>query len=89
MSGAQAEQILEHVGIIVNKNTIPYDERKPFDPSGIRLGTPAMTTLGMKETEMEQIGLCISKVLKNKDNKQIAEDVKKEVNALCKQFKFY
>jgi glycine hydroxymethyltransferase len=65
---------------------IPFDTRSPFDPSGIRLGTPATTTRGMKESEMEQIGSWISDVLKNPSDKYVIERVKKEVMALCKRF---
>jgi glycine hydroxymethyltransferase len=64
LSGKEAEKILEKNGIIVNKNTIPYDSRKPFDPSGIRLGTPAVTGAGMKEKEMKEIARRIAHILK-------------------------
>jgi glycine hydroxymethyltransferase len=63
MSGREAQDKLEAVGIIVNRNTIPYDTRSPFDPSGIRLGTPAVTTRGMKEKEMKAIALAIKHAL--------------------------
>lgn len=63
LTGKQAGERLEHAGIVVNKNIIPYDQRKPWDPSGIRLGTPAVTTRGMKEKEMVKIARKIKKVL--------------------------
>ncbi len=84
-TGKIAEHALDEAGICCNKNMIPFDTRSPFDPSGIRLGTPATTTRGMKEPEMEQIGQWISDVLKNPD-KLIIERVKKEVMKLCERF---
>ena len=64
ISGKEAQECLERSGIIVNKNTIPYDSRSPFDPSGIRIGTPAVTTRGMKERDMKKIAEMIDKILK-------------------------
>lgn len=83
IGGKNAEEKLERNGIIVNKNVIPYDERNPRDPSGIRIGTPAVTTRGMKEREMKIIARCISNTLIHSD-KNI--DVKKEITRLCKKF---
>jgi glycine hydroxymethyltransferase len=81
IGGKEASERLELQGIILNKNTIPYDRRTPGDPSGIRLGTPALTTRGMKESEMKKIAEFIDEVLiKNKN-------VKKEVLKLCKKYK--
>ena len=80
MSGGEASDKLEKNGIIVNKNTIPYDMRSPMDPSGIRLGVPALTTRGMKEKEMKQVARFIFEILVN------GKDVSKEVRALCKKF---
>lgn len=82
ISGAEAESRLERVGIIVNKNTIPYDTRKPFDPSGIRMGTPALTTRGMREGQMKLIAGYIHAVLAHNETRQ----VKKGVQALAKAF---
>lgn len=86
VSGKIAEHALDEAGICCNKNMIPFDTRSPFDPSGIRLGTPATTTRGMKEAEMEQIGEWISIVLKNPADKHTLDCIKKEVMALCKRF---
>ncbi|TSC69009.1 MAG: serine hydroxymethyltransferase [Parcubacteria group bacterium Gr01-1014_66] len=86
ISGREAQDRLEEVGIIVNRNTIPYDTRSPFDPSGIRIGTPSVTTRGMKEKEMQQIAFLIDTVLRNKNN---LLNVSKEVKALCKKFPIY
>jgi len=80
MSGGEASDKLEKNGIIVNKNTIPYDPRPPMDPSGIRLGSPALTTRGMKEKEMKQVAELISEVLVS--GKNVLEEVKK----LCAKF---
>ncbi len=82
ISGREAQDRLEQVGIIVNRNTIPYDTRSPFDPSGIRLGTPAVTTRGMKEKEMKEIARLIYGVLTGENT----DAIKKEVKDLCRKF---
>lgn len=89
ISGKEAEVVLDEIGIIVNKNTIPYDPRKPFDPSGIRLGTPLLTTRGMKESEMKSIGDFIAKAIEHRQDKNILENIHNDVLALCKRFVFY
>lgn len=89
INGKDAEKILEKVNITVNKNGIPYDTQSPFITSGIRIGTPALTTRGMKDVEMEIIGNLIVKALKNKDNDEVLNDIKKEVKTLCKSFPLY
>ena len=82
ISGREAQDKLEEVGIIVNRNTIPYDTRSPFDPSGIRLGTPALTTRGMKEKEMKIIAVLIREALTDGG----ASMTRKKVAALCRKF---
>ena len=89
VNGKDAQVTLEKAGITVNKNTIPYDPEKPMISSGIRIGTPAVTTRKMKEEEMKKIAGWIIKVLKNIQNDDIINEVKKEVVALCKQFPVY
>ena len=89
ITGKDAENLLGKVNITVNKNTIPYDPEKPFVSSGIRLGTPALTTRGMGEEQMEIIGKLIAKVLKNPSDGSIQESVKKEVKSLCEEFPLY
>jgi glycine hydroxymethyltransferase len=86
VTGKQAEHALDAAGITVNKNMIPFDPRKPLDPSGIRIGTPALTTRGMKEAEMRQIATWIVDVLRHHEDKAISERVRGGVRELCKQF---
>lgn len=88
-SGKDAEEALGKAGITVNKNTIPRETRSPFITSGMRIGTPAITTRGMKETEMKKIGNFIADVLSDLTNTKKQEDTKKEVEALCKKFPVY
>ena len=89
MSGKEAERLLDDVNITCNKNTIPYDSEKPFITSGIRLGSAAMTTKGFKEDDFRLVGKLISKVLKNPNNEEIKEEVKKEVYNLTSNHPFY
>jgi glycine hydroxymethyltransferase len=89
MTGKQAEALLDEVGITVNKNKVPFDERSPFVTSGIRIGTPAVTTRGMKEGEMIKIGELIIEILQNPDDETIKNSVKKEVKLLCDKFPLY
>jgi glycine hydroxymethyltransferase len=89
ITGSQAEKSLELAGITVNKNAIPFDTRSPFDPSGIRIGTPALTTRGMKELEMTQIAQLIVKALKNHNDEKILKNIKSEVKKICKKFPIY
>lgn len=89
ITGKDAERILGSVNITVNKNTIPFDPEKPFIASGIRLGTPALTTRGMGEEEMELVGKLIAKVLKNPNNNEVLDEVRKEVKELCERFPLY
>ncbi|MDA8159048.1 MAG: serine hydroxymethyltransferase [Deltaproteobacteria bacterium] len=89
MTGKQAEALLDEVGITVNKNKVPFDGRSPFVTSGIRIGTPAVTTRGMKEGEMIKIGELIIEVLQNPDDETIKNSIKKEVKLLCSKFPLY
>ncbi len=89
ITGAEAADILDEAGIIVNKNSVPFDETPPTVTSGIRLGTPAITTRGMKEGEVEEIVLRISKVLKSKLDKNLRQEIREEVKALCEKFPIY
>ncbi len=88
-SGKKMEGALDKAGITANKNTVPFDTRPPFVASGIRLGTPAITTRGMKEQDMEQIAEFISQVFSNHDDEDILTQIKKEVRDFCSKFPLY
>ena len=79
LTGKIAEKALDRAGITVNKNMIPYDPRKPLDPSGIRIGTPALTTRGMKEPEMKRVGQWILTILKSPADEKLAAKVRSEI----------
>ena len=89
LTGKEAEIALDKVGITLNKNVIPDDSRSPFDPSGIRIGVPAVTTRGMKEKEIKMIAWWIKEVIENCDNNAIMKRVRKEVRNLCGKFPIY
>lgn len=86
ISGKQAEKALSTAGITVNKNTVPFDPRSPFDPSGIRLGTPALTTRGMKENEMKQIAVWIDEAVKNSTNEKYLKNLHETITKFTKNF---
>lgn len=86
ISGGEAEQVLDKTGLNVNKNIIPEDTRQPFDPSGIRIGTPAATTRGMKEKDMEFLSDCIYKALIQKNDEKKLASIKHEVVTYCRKF---
>jgi len=86
ITGKQAQAALDVAEITVNKNTVPYEKRSPMDPSGIRLGTPAVTTRGFKEKEMAMIGEWMHRVLSNIDDVDEHQKVRGEVEQLCRQF---
>jgi len=88
-SGKKMEEVLDVAGITVNKNTVPFDTRSPFVASGVRLGTPAVTTRGMKEEQMKLIAKFIKKVYDNVDNDAVLAEVKGEVRKLTGQFPLY
>ncbi len=86
LTGKIGEQTLDRAGITVNKNMIPYDPRKPLDPSGVRLGTAALTTRGMKEAEMKRVGAWILTVLKHADDTTVIERTRSEIKEFCQAF---
>ena len=89
LTGKVAEKALEAAGITVNKNTIPYDPNPPLVASGIRIGSPALTTRGMKEAEMETVGDFIADVLRAPDDAQVHAEVRRKVRELCERFPLY
>ena len=89
MLGNEAEKALGEAGITVNKNAIPFDTNPPLKPSGIRIGTPALTTRGMKEAEMRQIGRWIAEALNNRSDAPALARIRKQVLALCESFPLY
>ena len=84
--GRKLAKALDRARIVTNYNTVPGDPAPPSNPSGLRIGTPAITTRGMKEPEAEQIAAFINKVVENIDNETIIEEIEKEVLLLCSQF---
>jgi glycine hydroxymethyltransferase len=89
ITGKQAENALGEAGITVNKNMVPFDERNPFITSGIRIGTPAATTRGMKEKDMKRIAELINMVINKADDNKILLNVKEEIKKLCAEFPLY
>jgi glycine hydroxymethyltransferase len=89
ITGKAAEAALGKAAITVNKNAIPFDTNPPMTASGIRIGTPAMTTRGMREAEMDQIGEMIGRVLAAPQDDRVAAMVKDEVERLCRKFPLY
>ena len=89
LTGKDAEAKLEEAGLTVNKNTIPFDQHPPMVTSGIRIGTPAVTTRGMKEPEMEMIGSLIAEVLSNLESEKVVSEVKSKIAELTSVFPLY
>ena len=89
ITGKEAEGALEEAAITVNKNMIPFDPQKPFIASGIRIGTPAVTTRGMKEPEMVAIGEMIARVLEHPGDPRVRREVADQVRELCRRFPLY
>jgi glycine hydroxymethyltransferase len=82
----KAAQALDRAGIVCNYNTVPYDPRKPFSPSGVRLGTPAVTSRGMGEGEMRQIARWIDQAVAHADDEAALARIKGEVGEMCRRF---
>ncbi len=89
LTGKAAEQALEAAGITVNKNMVPFDDKSPFITSGVRIGTPAMTTRGFGAAEFRQVGHMIDRVLADPEEKAVCEQVRAEVQELCDRFPLY
>ena len=89
VTGKAAEKALDKAGITVNKNTIPFDQNSPMVASGIRVGTPALTTRGMKQAEMEEVGRLIARALLAVENETALLEVRRDVQKLCARFPLY
>jgi glycine hydroxymethyltransferase len=87
--GKDAEQALDRAGITANKNTIPFDVNPPLNPSGVRLGSPAVTTRGFREKEMREVAALIARVLENVQNEDVLAEVRRKVGALAERFPLY
>jgi len=89
VTGKEAEEALGKAGITVNKNAIPFDTRPPMVASGVRIGTPAVTTRGMKEPEMKLIGTRISRAIRDRSDEATLKTIASEVKELCASFPLY
>lgn len=89
ITGKEAERALEDANIVVNKNAVPYDPEPPMVTSGIRIGTPALTTRGMEESELEEIGEMIGRVVNNPSDDDVREEISNRVGELLNEFKLY
>jgi glycine hydroxymethyltransferase len=89
ITGKLAEAALSKAGITVNKNTIPFDQNPPLVASGIRVGTPAVTTRGMREAEMDIVGALITRALKSPEDDRLLATIRSEVEVLCRKFPLY
>lgn len=87
--GKEMQHAMDEAGITLNKNTVPYEPSSPFNPSGLRLGTPALTTRGMKESEMKEIARWIAKAIDHYEDHSVLEKIRLEVMELCKRFPLY
>ncbi len=89
LSGKEGETLLDSIGIYTNKNMVPYDQRKPMDPSGLRIGTAALTTRGLKEAEMQQVGEMIAHALHNPKQQDVLQGIRTRVHELTEAFPLY
>jgi len=89
LTGKEAQNLLDEVGITVNKNTIPFEPLSPFVTSGIRLGSPALTTRGFKEDDMKEVADVIAMTLDNPNDESVRDKARARVAALCKKYPLY
>ena len=89
ITGKDGEKMLEDSGITVNKNTIPFDQNKPMIASGLRLGTPAVTTRGLGEAEVKKVGELVNEVLDSAGDEAVIERVRSQVREMCERFPIY
>ncbi|MDO8261024.1 MAG: serine hydroxymethyltransferase, partial [Candidatus Magasanikbacteria bacterium] len=86
VTGKEAETIFDRIGVSVSRSTIPNDSNPPMNPSGVRLGTPAITTRGLKEAEVRKLAEWMDLAIQNRENIETLEDIKKEVEGVCREF---
>lgn len=89
LTGKVAEQLLDDVGVTVNKNTIPFDPASPFVTSGVRIGTPALTSRGLLEADFREVGAIIALALQNPDSEESKDEARRRVAALCAKYPLY
>ncbi|MFC1741408.1 serine hydroxymethyltransferase [Nanoarchaeota archaeon] len=89
LGGKEVEKALDEIHVFTNKNMIPFDTRSPFNPSGIRLGTPALTSRGFKESDMKAVGECIAKVINRFESPEVRPRIKEDILELCSRFPIY
>jgi glycine hydroxymethyltransferase len=89
VTGKEAEKLLGEAGITVNKNTVPNEKRSPFVTSGVRIGTPALTTRGMKEEEMKKIAQWITEIINKPSDEAMRSNIKASIEEMCKKFPIY
>ena len=89
LTGKDAQTVLDEAGITLNKNTIPDDPRSPFVTSGLRIGTPSVTTQGMKEPQMSLIAELIARALRHRNDDGVLKDIRGEVEDVCREFPVY
>jgi glycine hydroxymethyltransferase len=89
LTGKVAQDVLDRAGITLNKNAIPGDPRSPFVTSGLRIGTPAVTTAGMREPEMAEIASLIGRALRGRDDDPVLGEIRDAANTLCSKFRPY
>ena len=89
LTGKEAEKVLDSVHITCNKNTVPNDPQSPFVTSGLRLGTPAVTSRGLKEDDIREVADIIADVIENREDSAVIETTKAKVQAICKKFPLY
>jgi glycine hydroxymethyltransferase len=89
ITGKEADAALDAAGIIVNKNAVPYDEKPPAVASGIRLGTPAVSTRGMREAEMQEIVGLVDRALQHRQELAVLEEIRTQAKALCSRFPIF
>ena len=89
ITGKEAQFLLDEIGITANRNTIPFEPLSPFVTSGLRLGTPALTTRGLKEQDIKEVADIIANVIEHREDRSVIEQAKAQVQAICKKFPLY